>query len=280
MQASAKLHYPRGATDWRLAVFASLLLHIGVGCAVVIWLPRRPPAPTETEQPFEIVFQAPAERAAPELLPPPVEAAPAPREPPTPPPAEQNEAPPPAPPAPPAPPVQEALAMPPVPALPTPLAEQPPEALQKPLLAPALPPPVRPRSHPVARPQQAAPQPTPLPAPALVRPIAPPPAAPAAPPSTAADPGWRSQLSAWLAAHKSYPEEARRRSEQGNVVLRFVVERSGRVAEVAVVRGSGSSILDAAAEALLHNAILPAFPSAMSQPSVVVTVQLHFALTE
>jgi protein TonB len=83
-----------------------------------------------------------------------------------------------------------------------------------------------------------------------------------------------------LAAHKSYPQEARRRGEQGNVVLRFVVERSGRVAEVAVVRGSGSSILDAAAEALLRNAALPAFPAAMSQPSVVVTVQLRFALTE
>ncbi len=87
-------------------------------------------------------------------------------------------------------------------------------------------------------------------------------------------------MRAWLAAHKSYPEAARRRGEEGSVALRFTVERSGRVTEVSVVRGSGSSILDAAAEAMLRNATLPAFPGTMSQEKVVVTVQLHFALRD
>ncbi|HME26085.1 MAG TPA: energy transducer TonB, partial [Acetobacteraceae bacterium] len=90
---------------------------------------------------------------------------------------------------------------------------------------------------------------------------------------------WRQELSAWLAAHKSYPEAARRRGEEGSVTLRFAVERSGRVTEVSVVRGSGSSILDAAAEAMLRNATLPVFPATMSQQRIVVTVQVHFALT-
>ena len=44
------------------------------------------------------------------------------------------------------------------------------------------------------------------------------------------------------------------------------------------MRGSGSSILDAAAEAMLRNAMLPAFPAAMTQERMSVTVQIHFAL--
>ena len=99
--------------------------------------------------------------------------------------------------------------------------------------------------------------------------------APPAPISTA----WRQALAAWLAAHKSYPEAARRRGEEGSVALRFAVERSGRVTEVSVARGSGSPVLDAAAEAMLRNATLPAFPATMSQERIVVTVQLHFSLT-
>jgi periplasmic protein TonB len=90
---------------------------------------------------------------------------------------------------------------------------------------------------------------------------------------------WRQQLAAWLAAHKTYPEEARRRGEEGSVTLRFTVERTGRVTETTVVRGSGSSILDAAAEAMLRNATLPPFPETMLQARIGVTVQVRFALT-
>jgi len=46
-----------------------------------------------------------------------------------------------------------------------------------------------------------------------------------------------------------------------------------------VVHGSGSSILDGAAEAMLRNATLPPFPTTMSEERVGVTVQVRFALT-
>jgi len=64
------------------------------------------------------------------------------------------------------------------------------------------------------------------------------------------------------------------------VQLRFTVERSGRVADVAVTRGSGSAILDAAAAAMLHDATLPAFPASMLQDSISVTVHVRFALKD
>jgi len=106
---------------------------------------------------------------------------------------------------------------------------------------------------------------------------APAPAEAAAPQITAS---WRQALAAWLASHKVYPEEARRRGEQGNVTVRFTVEPSGQVTNVTVVHGSGSPRLDAAAEALLRNATLPAFDPAMRQTPVTATVQIHYALED
>jgi protein TonB len=91
---------------------------------------------------------------------------------------------------------------------------------------------------------------------------------------------WKQALGAWLASHKVYPEEARRRGEQGNVTLRFTVEPSGQVTNVVVVRGSGSSRLDAAAEALLRGATLPPFDTTMRQVPITAAVQIHYALED
>ncbi len=67
---------------------------------------------------------------------------------------------------------------------------------------------------------------------------------------------------------------------QGSVVLRLTVDRSGRVLEVVVVRDSGQPLLDAAAQAMLRNATLPPFPSAMPQQTVTVTLRIRYALTD
>ena len=166
-----------------------------------------------------------------------------------------------------------------MPSVPTPIAPavEPPEEAPKPPPKPSPPVVRRPQPRPVVQARPAAPpaataapvSPSPAPAPVPVE-------APPAPVSA----DWRQALAAWLAAHKSYPEEARRRGEQGSVALRFTVERSGRVTEVSVARGSGSTILDAAAEAMLRNVALPAFPASMSQDKVIVTVQVRFALRD
>ena len=106
---------------------------------------------------------------------------------------------------------------------------------------------------------------------------APTPAEAAAPQISAS---WRQALAAWLASHKVYPEEARRRGEQGNVTVRFTVEPSGQVVDVVVVHGSGSPRLDAAAERMLRGATLPPFDPAMRQAPVTATVQIHYALED
>jgi len=276
----------------RAPLTGSLLLHVAVVCCATFWLPRRSFVPVDTDQPIEIVFQPPAEKAAALLQIPPVAPAPGPAEPPPP---QRVEAAPPAPrvplappveqppaaplvPVQPPPPIAETLGLPPVPTPPLPLTAEP--TIEAPSRPPKQqpPPPARPQPRPIARaqpqPMRAAPrtaeatlQPTPTPAPME---------APPAPISTV----WRQAIVAWLAAHKSYPEEARRRGEQGTIALRFTVERSGRVTNVAIVRGSGSSILDHAAESMLDSATMPAFPATMLQDRVEVNVQVRYALTD
>lgn len=116
-------------------------------------------------------------------------------------------------------------------------------------------------------------------APAQPRPAAPPLAAPQAPVAApAVDPGWQAAVSGWLAAHKTYPEEARRRGEEGKVAIRFVIDRSGRVSEAAIVSQSGSERLDAAALALLRQASLPPFPAAMTQARIAITTAIRYSL--
>jgi protein TonB len=112
-------------------------------------------------------------------------------------------------------------------------------------------------------------------------------AAPAASPATAPARAeapiaglWQRALAGWLAAHKSYPDAARRLGAEGVAVLRFTVDRSGRVLDVVLVRGTGAPVLDAAAEAMVRNGTVPPFPAEMPQDRVTVTVQIRYALTD
>jgi hypothetical protein len=47
---------------------------------------------------------------------------------------------------------------------------------------------------------------------------------------------YRALLAAWFETHKRYPEAARQRGEEGRAVLRFRVDRSGRVLNYAVIQ--------------------------------------------
>jgi protein TonB len=87
-------------------------------------------------------------------------------------------------------------------------------------------------------------------------------------------------MAAWLQAHKHYPEAARGMDEEGVVRIRFTVARDGRVTAVALARGSGIPDLDDAALSMLQGAIVPAFPSSMTQPAITITVELRYALDE
>lgn len=89
---------------------------------------------------------------------------------------------------------------------------------------------------------------------------------------------YRAALSSWLESHKRYPDSARSRGEEGRAVLRFRVERSGRVLNYAIVQGTGYPDLDAAIDQMMRGAVLPPFPADMTANDVDVSVAVRFAL--
>jgi protein TonB len=183
-----------------------------------------------------------------------------------------------APPEPP-PPIVEAAKPPPEPP-PIPEAEPPPPEPPPPVVE-AEPPPPPPQPKPAVKPppRRPPPQPAPTPAPlqtALVPLPAPPPSPTPTGPIVSA--GYRVALSSWLESHKRYPESARERGEEGRAVLRFRIDRSGRVLDYAIVQSTGHPELDAALDQMMRGASLPPFPADMAASDVEVTVALRFAL--
>lgn len=92
--------------------------------------------------------------------------------------------------------------------------------------------------------------------------------------------GWQNSLAAWLRSHRNYPDEARRRAEEGVALVRFNVTRDGQVIAVTLVRSSGSATLDEAAQAMVRGAHLPPFPADMPQSQTTVTVPVRYRLEQ
>ncbi len=159
----------------------------------------------------------------------------------------------------------------------SPPEEQPPPPEAEPVSEPiAQPPPPKPKPPRVVRP---APRTV-----ASMEPLAPveaPPPVPA-PPAPSETPtvdlAWQSAVSAWLGSHKTYPEDARRRGEQGHVAVRFTVDRSGRVLEADIAGSSGAQRLDDAAIALMRGAALPRFPASMTRERITITTMVRYTL--
>jgi protein TonB len=207
--------------------------------------------------------------------PPPLSAPPPATEPPPPPPTVVAAVPPPPP-----------LSLPPA-EPPPPPAEPPPPATEPPPTPVAPPPDTTPPPRPVATPSPRPAPKRPVPRPqerratpstsasqqASAAPIAAPPAEPAAPAAPQAD--WDHLVSAWLAAHRSYPEPARRRGETGEVTLRFAVAADGQVTEVTVLSATGAHELTEAAVALLSRATLPP-----PQVAVTRTIRIRYRLED
>lgn len=186
------------------------------------------------------------------------------------------------PPAPEPPPVA-AEPVPPAPEAPV-VASQPPPATPGGPTAKKPPKPVRRHQEPPP-PSPAYLAPSPAPQPSMAQaPVAPPRTASAATPvpapvqSPEASAGYRALLSAWLDSHKHYPDAARQRGEEGRAVLRFAVDRSGRVIDYAVTASSGYPDLDKAIEEMMRGATLPPFPAGMPQPRMEVSVTIRFSL--
>jgi protein TonB len=227
---------------FRLPLAASI---VGHGCIVVALillvgqLPTLPPAPIATRG--IVVILAPPQPSPPAVEPPP-----------EPPPPPEVEPPPP---------------------------EPPPASIVE---APPPPPPPKPVLKPTPRrPPPPAPTPAPLQTAMVPRPMPPTPAPPApvpAPTGPIVSGAYRAALSSWLEGHKRYPESARERGEEGRAVLRFRVDRSGRVLSHAIVQSTGHPDLDAALDQMMAGASLPPFPGDMTASEVEVSVAIRFGL--
>lgn len=101
--------------------------------------------------------------------------------------------------------------------------------------------------------------------------------------SRGGDPGasadYMAQLRAWLEKHKRYPRRARTRRQEGTAVLRFVVDREGRVLEYEIRESSGHDILDREVTAMIERAQpLPGMPDDMGRGRLELVVPVQFRL--
>jgi len=86
-------------------------------------------------------------------------------------------------------------------------------------------------------------------------------------------------LASWLARHKRYPAQARRRHQQGTVRVTFTIDRQGRLLSHRIVSGSGHPSLDREVEAMLKRASpMPPIPAALGKNRVTITVPISFSL--
>lgn len=69
-----------------------------------------------------------------------------------------------------------------------------------------------------------------------------------------AEVSWQSRLLSHLARYKRYPDDARRRNQEGVVKLRFSVDGNGRVLSYSVAERSSSPSLDRATQQMLRRA--------------------------
>lgn len=123
---------------------------------------------------------------------------------------------------------------------------------------------------------------------AQVAPTQPPAAPPSAPPAQSAarkPPGhaeqgpdtWHARVLGRLNAVKTYPSSARARRQQGTVMMRFVVDRSGRVLSVSLHKTSGFALLDREALALpKRTSPLPPPPDDATGNTIELIVPVEF----
>ncbi len=106
------------------------------------------------------------------------------------------------------------------------------------------------------------------------------PAAGASPmPASTAVPTWHGRLLAHLERHKTYPRVAQFRRQQGRSVVRFVMDRAGRVVSAILERSAGYGALDEESLALIGRAQpLPPPPPEVAGDRIEIRVPVEFFL--
>lgn len=86
-------------------------------------------------------------------------------------------------------------------------------------------------------------------------------------------------LQAWLERHKEYPSSARRRRQQGTVILTFSFDRDGQVRHARIDESSGFKALDHEVLEMLRRAEpLPRFPEDIAQNRMTISIPIQFYL--
>nr|WP_316629375.1 TonB family protein [uncultured Brevundimonas sp.] len=117
------------------------------------------------------------------------------------------------------------------------------------------------------------------PAPATTAPVSRP--APPAPSASTSPQDWKTRVLAHLDSKKRYPPAARRLRQEGVVLIRFTMDRSGRVLTSRIERGSGRPLLDREALAMLQRAQpLPPPPDDVPGSQLDVVAPIEFFLTQ
>lgn len=119
------------------------------------------------------------------------------------------------------------------------------------------------------------------------KPAAPRPAVTAAPPASVppAAPRQASRygpiLLAWLKRYRDYPRAARLRRQEGEVLLRLTVDRTGRLLGTEIERPSGVDVLDQAAlDTARRAAPMPPVPANEPGERLILLVPILFALAK
>lgn len=107
-----------------------------------------------------------------------------------------------------------------------------------------------------------------------------------APPTPGSLPGSQDEVRRYIAAvmrelykHKKYPRELKQAKVEGTVVVRFTIDRSGRLLASNVEQGSGHPALDQAAlEMLARAAPLPAIPDFMNRDELALAIPVEYSL--
>jgi periplasmic protein TonB len=88
---------------------------------------------------------------------------------------------------------------------------------------------------------------------------------------------WHRELAGHLERFKRYPPASASRGESGDILLKFVLDRAGRVASTVVAKSSGSRELDAAAiDMVMRASPLPPPPDAVPGEKIELQVPVRF----
>ena len=278
-----------GVARWGGALATILALHAGAGLSgFIVWNHTEPPTPPPAAIMLELM-PVPAAPPAPQVVAPPE---------PTPPPPEPE--------------VDLAQLLPPIPELPLtppdipepevvlPKPEPPKKKVEEPKVEK---PQEKPKKEKVEKPKpKPKPKPDPEPEPAVVQKPTQPAvqqlaaraAAPVQPSAAAAAPSaadvarvsaakvtWRGLLQAHLQKFHKYPRAAQRRNIEGTALIRFRMDRHGKVLSYAIERSSEHEVLDEAALAMLDRAQpLPPLPDEVPGQSIELIIPATFNIAD